>query len=106
MSQRGFVATEPSGATHHFHTLGEIVEGIGRGRFSEPLQTAGALLSGRRFAVVTNHPAHYRIPLFTRVARLLADRDASLRVFFTAQAPAITAMALEQPSALLRSHET
>jgi len=87
VNQRRFVVTEFSGATRHFDTLGEIIEGIGRGRFSEPPQTSGAILSGRRFAIVTNHPAHYRIPLFTRVARLLADRDASLRVFFTAHVP-------------------
>ena len=44
------------------------------------------LLAGHRVAIVTNLPAHYRIPLFAGLARRLAAAGGSLRVFFLASA--------------------
>ena len=39
-------------------------------------------LTGHRIAIVTNLPAHYRIPLFTGLSRRLDAAGAVLRVFF------------------------
>jgi len=86
-TSRGFVTIEPTGARRRLATLGEAIEAIGAGRFSEPIATPAALLRQRRFAVVTNLPTHYRVPLFSRVAALLADHGASLKVFFTSHVP-------------------
>ena len=43
-----------------------------------------AILAGHRIALVTNIPAHYRIPLFNALDRRLASAGASLRVLFLA----------------------
>ena len=43
------------------------------------------ILASHRIAVVTNIPAHYRIPLFNALGRRLAEAGADLRVLFQAR---------------------
>jgi glycosyltransferase involved in cell wall biosynthesis len=69
--------------------MGEVVESLSDRRDSvAPEGDAGGsrdnVLSGHRVAIVTNLPAHYRIPLFTKLARRLEAAGGSLRVFFLA----------------------
>lgn len=45
------------------------------------------LLAGQRIVIVTNLPTHYRVPLFNRLSRRLADAGAEFRVLFTAARP-------------------
>jgi len=45
------------------------------------------VLAGARIAVITNQPAHYRIPLFNGLAERLGAVDASLRVYFLERTP-------------------
>ena len=42
-------------------------------------------LSGHRIAVVTNHPTHYRLPLFEALARRISEAGGELVVFFSSQ---------------------
>ena len=70
-------------------TMGEVVESLWQttGRLRKRKgATRGddQILSGSRVAIVTNLPAHYRIPLFTGLARRLEASGGSLRVFFLA----------------------
>jgi glycosyltransferase involved in cell wall biosynthesis len=53
---------------------------------SRPLPSGDdRVLAGHRIAVVTNIPAHYRIPLFNALARRLAEAGAELRILFHAR---------------------
>jgi glycosyltransferase involved in cell wall biosynthesis len=64
-------------------TLAEAVEG--RWPPGEGSWVGGGhdeVLTGHRIAVVSNLPAHYRIPLFAGLARRLERVGASMRVFF------------------------
>jgi glycosyltransferase involved in cell wall biosynthesis len=66
-------------------TMGEVVELLWPdGTPAVVGHSEDEALSGHRVAIVTNLPAHYRIPLFTGLARRLAAAGASLRVFFLA----------------------
>jgi glycosyltransferase involved in cell wall biosynthesis len=47
-----------------------------------------SLFAGHRVAVVTNVPTHYRVPLFSRMARRLAAAGAAFRVHFLSDVPA------------------
>jgi glycosyltransferase involved in cell wall biosynthesis len=68
-------------------TMAEIVESLWTGDAGPPRsQEEDEVLSGHRIAIVTNLPAHYRIPLFTGLARRLAAAGSSLRVLFLAPA--------------------
>jgi len=51
-------------------------------------RTSDGLLQGHRVALVTNLPAHYRIPLFNGLAERLGGEGARLRVFFAGSDPA------------------
>ena len=64
-------------------TMGELVEFLWLGEEAPAAaQKDDQILNGHRIAIVTNLPAHYRIPLFTGLAQRLAGAGASLRVFF------------------------
>jgi glycosyltransferase involved in cell wall biosynthesis len=73
-------------------TMAEVVESLsssdevfrGASEASELFRKYDQLLTGQRVAIVTNLPAHYRIPLFTGLARRLEAAGGSLRVFFLA----------------------
>jgi glycosyltransferase involved in cell wall biosynthesis len=47
-----------------------------------PAPAEERLLDGQRVAIVANLPAHYRIPLFTKLGAALAEEGADMRVFF------------------------
>jgi glycosyltransferase involved in cell wall biosynthesis len=67
-------------------TFAELISAVSR-----PDENAAAsrstdeLLAGERVAVVTNIPAHYRIPLFNAVAQRLSRANAEFRVLFLAR---------------------
>jgi glycosyltransferase involved in cell wall biosynthesis len=64
-------------------TLAELVEHIGSGSVSSPPDTARDVdLAGERILVVTNYPAHYRLPLFEGLAARLDAVGAHLSVVF------------------------
>jgi glycosyltransferase involved in cell wall biosynthesis len=65
-------------------TMGEVVELLWPGSAPPAAHSEDEALTGHRVAIVTNLPAHYRIPLFTGLARRLGTAGASLRVFFLA----------------------
>jgi len=53
-----------------------------------PSHGADELFAGQRIAIVTNLPAHYRVPLFNGLDARLSSAGARLRVFFTGSDPA------------------
>lgn len=63
-------------------TLGELVESIGHGATNVVDPEPDPALTGHRVVVVTNYPAHYRLPLFERMADRLSDAGARLHVVF------------------------
>jgi glycosyltransferase involved in cell wall biosynthesis len=65
-------------------TMAEMVESLWPGDGRSAAHGDDYALKGHRVAIVTNLPAHYRIPLFAGLARRLAAAGASLRVFFLA----------------------
>jgi glycosyltransferase involved in cell wall biosynthesis len=86
---RGASATAPEWATQGqldagpSVTMAEMVEALWPEEGgSSPTQKDDQVLSGHRVAIVTNLPAHYRIPLFTHLSRRLDAAGALLRVFF------------------------
>jgi glycosyltransferase involved in cell wall biosynthesis len=78
--------------------LGEIVESI----YSDADPPASfrnddSILARQRVAIVTNHPAHYRLPLFATMAERLAIVEATLRVFFLGRQPRGRPWLVESP---------
>jgi len=63
-------------------TMAEVVESLSTG--GDSARGDDEAFSGQRVAIVTNLPAHYRVPLFTGLARCLEAAGGSLRVFFLA----------------------
>ncbi|CAN5669408.1 hypothetical protein BH18ACT13_BH18ACT13_01810 [soil metagenome] len=63
-------------------SLGEIVESVGEGASSSIDESRDELLAGHSVVVVTNYPAHYRLPLFQEMTRRLARVGADLHVLF------------------------
>ena len=63
-------------------TFAELVERVGGGAASPIDESQDGILAGERIAVVTNYPAHYRLPLFSGMARRLALCGAELHVMF------------------------
>ncbi len=55
---------------------------------SPEIRPVGEALAGRRVALVTNIPIHYRLALFNLIADRLEQAGASLHVLFTASLPA------------------
>lgn len=62
--------------------LGELVESLWPAGVAGPEPRSDAILTGHRLAIVTNLPAHYRIPLFTQMGERLERAGAALRVVF------------------------
>lgn len=75
--------SSPGGITV-VRSMAELLDHVHPGTEPAPVCSSVENLTGQRVAVVTNIPAHYRIPLFNGVAKRLADQGASLRVFFLA----------------------
>ena len=69
-------------------TLAEIVEDLGAGEPASARRGDDSVLAGHRIAIVTNVPAHYRLPLFAALEGRLREAGAELRVFFASAAPA------------------
>jgi glycosyltransferase involved in cell wall biosynthesis len=69
-------------------TFAEVVEQLwdDNDEASRLVRGDDALLRGHRVGVVTNVPAHYRVPLFNAIGRRLAQAQAHFVVFFSAQA--------------------
>jgi glycosyltransferase involved in cell wall biosynthesis len=70
-------------------TIGALVESLSAGCESTLEMAEGpddAILSRQRVVIVTNYPAHYRLPLFQGMARRLAAVGAELHVMFLSRA--------------------
>lgn len=65
-------------------TLGELVERIGSGSPSVVDDSADSILAGHRVVILTNYPAHYRLPLFEQMSARLSKAGAHLHVIFLA----------------------
>lgn len=63
-------------------TMGELVEKLGDSAVNVVDPDSSPTLSGHRVVVVTNYPAHYRLPLFERMAERLGEVGAQLNVVF------------------------
>jgi glycosyltransferase involved in cell wall biosynthesis len=84
--------------------LGEFVETLTLTSDSPAsIRVEDAVFADQRIAVVTNLPAHYRAPLFTKMAARLTAAGASLRVFFLAPPP--TSRPWMKPGKLGFEHE-
>ena len=71
------------------NTLAELVAALSRDHDPPAsLRADPQLLAGERVAVVTNHPAPYRVPLFEQIAARVGGAGTSFRVFFLARAAA------------------
>jgi glycosyltransferase involved in cell wall biosynthesis len=71
------------------NTLAELVAALSRD--DDPpasLRADPELLAGERVAIVTNHPAPYRVPLFEQIAERVEGARTTFRVFFLARAAA------------------
>ncbi|MCA1726300.1 MAG: hypothetical protein LC722_01175, partial [Actinobacteria bacterium] len=66
-------------------SFARLVEGMYEAGDAAAPVPAAAALNGARVAVVVNHPAHYRIPLFNLVAERLEAVGGALRVLFQAR---------------------
>lgn len=71
-----------SSAVFEHLTLGQIVEWLAAEESSRSDDMRAGLV-GERVLVVTNHPAHYRLPLFERLSDRLGTAGATLSVLFT-----------------------
>ena len=70
-------------------TMAKLVDSLSSGDGAAALcRGSDELLEGERIALVTNVPAHYRIPLFNGMQRRLSDAGGRLRVYFTGSDPA------------------
>jgi glycosyltransferase involved in cell wall biosynthesis len=65
-------------------TLGELVERIGGGSPNAVDDSSDASLSGHSVVILTNYPAHYRLPLFEQLSARLSKAGARLHVVFQA----------------------
>lgn len=81
-----------------------FLEEIGGGRRAATRRGADEALADERIALVTNFPAHYRLPLFEGVSRRVTAAGGSFRVVFTAERPAERSWMGEAP--LQFEHET
>ena len=68
-------------------TLGELVERIGGGSACVIPDSEDSALSGHRVVILTNYPAHYRLPLFEQMSVRLSKAGAHLHVMFLAAEP-------------------
>ena len=67
-------------------TFGELVEGLsGDGEAARLVRGDDSVFRGHRIAVVTNIPAHYRVPLLNLVASRLQHSGAGFAAFFCAR---------------------
>jgi len=64
--------------------LGELVERIGGGSASVIRDSEDSVLSGHRVVILTNYPAHYRLPLLEQMSVRLSKAGAHLHVMFLA----------------------
>jgi glycosyltransferase involved in cell wall biosynthesis len=71
-------------ATLQPHTLGELVERIGNGSPSVLDDSLDSVLSGHQVLILTNYPAHYRLPLFEQMSIRLSKIGANVHVLFLA----------------------
>lgn len=83
------IVLDPTGRSHDgavtARTMAELLELLSRpGDPPAACRRRDGIFFGHRVAVVTNLPAHYRIPLLNGVASRLAAAGASLRIFFLA----------------------
>ena len=74
-------------------TLGELVERIGSGVPSTIGDSSDSVLSGHRVVILTNYPAHYRLPLFDRMSARLSKAGAHLHVMFLADRSEVATLA-------------
>jgi glycosyltransferase involved in cell wall biosynthesis len=73
----------PPAAVAVARTMAELLALLSRpGDPPVACRSRDAVFAGHRIALVTNIPAHYRIPLFNAVERRLRSAGASFRVFF------------------------
>jgi glycosyltransferase involved in cell wall biosynthesis len=63
-------------------TLGELVEKVGGNSRNVADDSSDSLLSGHRVAIVTNYPAHYRLPLFEGMSTRLSNAGARFHVMY------------------------
>lgn len=64
-------------------SLAELVETVADGKSYAASPRSHDLLARHRVMVITNHPTHYRLPLFEAMARRLDELGAAFRVEFT-----------------------
>ena len=79
----GTTALEFSAAELAALSLADLVETVTDGKRYAVSPQSHELLAGHRVMVITNHPAHYRLPLFDAMARRLEKHGARFRVEFT-----------------------
>jgi glycosyltransferase involved in cell wall biosynthesis len=76
----------PGGPSRRVDTMAELVEGIYEpGDPPASCRHEDEIFAGKRIAVVTNLPTHYRVPLFNGIAERLARAGGQLHVLFTSQ---------------------
>lgn len=64
----------------------ELADELGNAEPASTRRGDDTLLAGQRFAVITNLPMHYRVPLFAAVNERVAAAGGSVRVLFLAPA--------------------
>jgi glycosyltransferase involved in cell wall biosynthesis len=74
-------AVEPAPGMTNAELLHELAPGAGAARL---IRGDDSLLSGHRIALVTNRPAHFRVPLWNQLDARLRAAGAHLRVFSAA----------------------
>lgn len=76
----------PGGATRHVRTISELIDELEpRGHARTP-RGVDEVFAGKRIAVVSNVPTHYRVPLWNLVSRRLRTAGGELLIFFSAGA--------------------
>jgi glycosyltransferase involved in cell wall biosynthesis len=88
-----------------FPSFAALVHHVGKAAVSAASRGNDDVLAGARIAIVTNQPAHYRIPLVNGLADRLAAVGASLRVFFLADTPSSRPWLVSEEARLF-DHET
>ena len=69
-------------------SLAELVERIGCGAASPIDESHDSILTGERIVLITNYPAHYRLPLFRGMAERLALCGATMHAMFLSEGDA------------------
>ncbi len=81
---------DPSGAERRATTIAELLDALNEeGDPSVSLRGADEVFMGRRIAVVTNIPTHYRVPLWNPVAEKVSAGGGHLRVLFASGGPGV-----------------